>query len=572
MKRMMAFGAVVLGLAALPGTAVLAAGKAVPSSGLAGQTASDLWGNSGERWQAGSRLPDFSFAGYHRGETGVPSVPVKTNVKDHGAKGDGNTDDTKAIQAAIAATTGGAVYLPAGRYKITDFISIRKAGVVLRGAGPDSTTLWFPLALNTVHPDADSTSTGTPTTAYSFDYGYLTLQGDFGSTQLTAISAVSKRGDSSVTVASTAKLNVGRTVMIRLHEDAAQSLKTFLYSGDPGDITSGKPLGPEMVLTVTSVQGNRIHFNRPLRFDTRAEWTPEVLAYAPTVTESGIEDLRCEFPAVPYPGHFKELGFNAIELRTVSDCWVRNVRIHNADMGILMAEGACFNTAERNVHSAYAERGSLAGHHAYQLKRSTDNLVTRFDMQVRYVHDLSVENASGNVYGNGKGVDVNFDHHEDTPFENLYTDIDMGAGTRPWESGGGAGLGRHSAGWETFWNIRSNKDIPPPPADWGPATLNLVAIRTAAAAIKQPEGKWLEPIPPADITPPDIRVAQLARRLSMVGIRKPGRRGSGASGKTNPASPARKKVDAGGRTRDKAEGKASVWYAPIQSTVLTPTR
>ncbi|MGZ8920969.1 MAG: hypothetical protein ACXW3L_08290, partial [Limisphaerales bacterium] len=29
---------------------------------------SELWGAAGEKWDARSRLPDFSFAGYHRGE------------------------------------------------------------------------------------------------------------------------------------------------------------------------------------------------------------------------------------------------------------------------------------------------------------------------------------------------------------------------------------------------------------------------------------------------------------------------------------------------------------------------
>jgi len=60
------------------------------------------------------------------------------NVMAHGAVGDGVTDDTAAIQAAIneASTTSGTeVFLPAGSYKITSSLSLRP-NVILRGAGP----------------------------------------------------------------------------------------------------------------------------------------------------------------------------------------------------------------------------------------------------------------------------------------------------------------------------------------------------------------------------------------------------------------------------------------------------
>ncbi len=48
------------------------------------------------------------------------------SVKDFGAKGDGTTDDTAAVQAAINATrSGGALLFPMGRYKVTQIFSGR---------------------------------------------------------------------------------------------------------------------------------------------------------------------------------------------------------------------------------------------------------------------------------------------------------------------------------------------------------------------------------------------------------------------------------------------------------------
>lgn len=55
------------------------------------------------------------------------------NVKDFGAKGDGVTDDTEAIQAALdACPVGGVVLIPFGQYVITDTLSVSKA-ISIRG-------------------------------------------------------------------------------------------------------------------------------------------------------------------------------------------------------------------------------------------------------------------------------------------------------------------------------------------------------------------------------------------------------------------------------------------------------
>lgn len=58
-------------------------------------------------------------------ETTVKAIVV--NVKDHGAKGDGTTDDAAAIMRAVeAAGDGGTVYFPAGKYRVTTTLATRK--------------------------------------------------------------------------------------------------------------------------------------------------------------------------------------------------------------------------------------------------------------------------------------------------------------------------------------------------------------------------------------------------------------------------------------------------------------
>jgi len=74
--------------------------------------------------------------------TGAVSQSVQSrlrntvSVKDFGAVGDGVTDDTAAIQAAITATAGGELYFPGATYLISSALTIVSANTRLVGDGP----------------------------------------------------------------------------------------------------------------------------------------------------------------------------------------------------------------------------------------------------------------------------------------------------------------------------------------------------------------------------------------------------------------------------------------------------
>ena len=87
----------------------------------------------------GNKVPDYSYAGYRRGEVAIPTVNnYVLTVNPSGG------DDTAAIQSAITSISArtpdsegfrGVVKLSAGIFTITDPLTITKGGVVLRGAG-----------------------------------------------------------------------------------------------------------------------------------------------------------------------------------------------------------------------------------------------------------------------------------------------------------------------------------------------------------------------------------------------------------------------------------------------------
>jgi hypothetical protein len=63
------------------------------------------------------------------------------SVMAYGAKGDGVTDDTASIQAAINAAGAGTIYLPPGHYKVSAALSLPNAGSALVGAGVGATVI-----------------------------------------------------------------------------------------------------------------------------------------------------------------------------------------------------------------------------------------------------------------------------------------------------------------------------------------------------------------------------------------------------------------------------------------------
>jgi hypothetical protein len=481
---------------------------------VSAQSVSQLWGRSGEKWDPRGRLPDFSHAGYHSGAKAIPTVKRAADVKEFGAKGDGRTDDSDAFIKAIASVKSGAVYIPPGRYKITKIIEIKKSGVVLRGAGVKETFLVFPTPLNDIKPNMGKTTSGRPTSNYSWGGGFIWFKGSNRSDQLATITAPAKRGGRELKIASADRIKPGQRISILLRDDLKKSLFSHLYSGDPGD-TRKIRAGSHRVwipCRVVSVAGGRMTINRPLPIDIQLAWRPGVRQFAPTVTECGIENMCFLFPKRQYKGHFTELGYNAISFSGVVDCWARNIRIVNADSGIY-AHGR-FCTIQRislETDGCKTDKRGLFGHHGVTLGGS-DNLLTQFDIRMRFVHDITVSGSWGNVASNGRGVDLCFDHHKRAPFANLFTNLDLGAGGRMWRCGGGRSLGRHCGAFGTFWGVRAKKPQAHP-GGFGPASINLVGVQTDKPSKTDMSGIWFETIKPGTLRPQNLHEAQLKRRL-----------------------------------------------------------
>lgn len=105
------------------------------------------------------------------GGGGTGTLPDLYNVMDFGAIGDGVTDDTVEVQAAITACCtagGGVIFFPKGTYLVSN-LTYNRSGIIFRGVGNRQSVLWMKAATS----GAMITPVDTPTYGYTdvtFEY------------------------------------------------------------------------------------------------------------------------------------------------------------------------------------------------------------------------------------------------------------------------------------------------------------------------------------------------------------------------------------------------------------------
>lgn len=477
---------------------------------------SDLWGSNGEKWNSEGRLPDFSFAGYHRGEKQLPKLTIDskgTTVTQFGAIPNDGKDDTQAFQKAIAEAKG-LITIPGGRYIISDRLHIRRSGVVLVGAGTGKTVLYFPQHLTSIEPKPTKNTGGTPTSSYSWSGGFIKFTGGDRGKLIGKIVKPVKHSSKVLWLDNVSGLKEGDLIRIRQRQKQGgdNSLFTYLYDDQPGSLSKMKQDATTyMVARVTKIDAHQVTIDRPMKTRLDPKWQASVALFQPTVTESGIEKLTIEFPVTPYRGHFSEKGYNALNFGGVAHCWAKNIEIKNADSGLF--GGGVHNTFSgiRFVSSRQKDKRGYSGHHGFMFS-GEDCLLENFDFQMCFIHDITVASChSGNVAMTGNAINLTIDNHKRAPHANLFTDIDAGQGNLLFHCGGGNALGKNAGAWTTYWNIRSESELNWPPSSFGPDLMNIVGVKSKQKP--QKSKKWFEPISPANIQPQNLYKAQLKRRL-----------------------------------------------------------
>ncbi|TNJ64206.1 hypothetical protein FE784_21555 [Paenibacillus hemerocallicola] len=428
-----------------------------------------MWNEYAAAPQTHTHIPDCSFAGYRYSEQALPDIPEVISVKDTGAAGDGQRDDTLAFKRAIeraALSGGGAIYVPEGEYLLSDILYFRHSGIVMRGAGKDKTKLLFAKSLTDilgplpfgVHPLRSQ---------YAWCGGLIWVGPQASMTKdnwegwddketLASLTAPAKQGAMTVQVDAedAGKLTPSMAVQMTWDNPSDHSLLEAIAGHERMKATDWVSDGQMLTrwprwywpTEIAKVEGTTVTLKQPLRLEVREKWNVALRPLGSHIREVGIEHLtiRMLHNDSDYV-HLQDKGFNGIYFNRAMHCWVREVAIHNAENGIIHAA----------VKSSTVSGLTVSGrehHHALALRlHSHDNVFTDFRIESKTVHGINTEGlSSGNVWRKGVMVHGTFDSHRLMSFDSIRTDITLHNDGKP---GGGDGFGPFLGRRMVHWNV-----------------------------------------------------------------------------------------------------------------------
>jgi hypothetical protein len=323
-------------------------------------------------------IPDSRRVNWRPGVPGgIPSYTTNcANVREapYNARGDGTTDDSVAIQAAIDdCPEGQVVFVPEGTYRVTTGLSIQK-GIVLRGEGPDRTRI-----------EGDGVGEKAIIQIGSWDESPAEIP----------VSSGLEKGSSSLVLGSVSEFVVGDFVIIDQLNDGdlvhLEGSESACVWGSRADGT--RLLGQISVVTSLDAGTQTMGIDPPLAMPLSASLSPEVTKLRSDVPQrGGIEDL--------YVADRGYRGDNNANIRFwgVAYCWIRNVESAFVS-GRHVQLTKCFRCEVRDsyIHEAWSY---LPGANAYGISvenQTTDTLVENNIVTTLNVGIVGASSGPGNV-------------------------------------------------------------------------------------------------------------------------------------------------------------------------------
>lgn len=307
-----------------------------------------------------NRQVDWSIAGL---DFLLPNPLTVVNVMDFGATGNGTTNDSPSIAAAIASLSGsaGVVFIPAGNYRLLSTITL-PSGVVLRGENAQISRLLF-----------DQSSSG----AYGINVNG-SVTGSF-----TAISAGYSKGSTAITVADAAAFTVGGYAELVQDNNPAWDTAPASWA----DNSKGQ------IVKISGKEGNVLQLAYALRIDYDASFSPRIRPIVPA-NNVGIECLYMERLADSNTGAGYNISFNF-----TANCWVKGVH-SNKSVGAHLSITASTDIEVTGCyfHHAFTYDGSGTRGYGVMLNHHSGQCLVANNVFEHLRHAMSIkQGANGNV-------------------------------------------------------------------------------------------------------------------------------------------------------------------------------
>ena len=448
----------------------------------------------------GGVIPDFSYAGYQNGLRGVPqAMGTVIEVADYGALADDGVDDSAGIQRAIDAANDVSgpviVRFAAGTYRVTSVLRITRSDFVLQGqgSGDQGTRLHFPRPLKHVDKSSSldelrsylrqlnkrqiepASNIDEYFSEYSWSGGFIWVQKpgtrpapyleayDPTITVLTSIKS-GLRGDNEIVVNDPGNLAVGEIIQIQwINRDGPEGSIIRSIYGDRSELAGShhwtfenRPLVRQTV-RITGVDGQNITLADVLLHNADASLPAQIAPWS-GLEQVGIEDLHIDFPDSPAFGHHLEEGYNGIYYTSAFDSWARNLKVTNADSGLLS-----YNSANLTLENIVTD-GNRMAHYAVHMGNVHNVLAKNLRVFNPVRHSLTFNTQSTKcVYHNAEVfVSPVLDQHAGANHQNLFDNITVHAtvqqhnGTKAIALYDGSGAGYWQpghGGYNTTWNL-----------------------------------------------------------------------------------------------------------------------
>ncbi len=403
-------------------------------------------------------IPDYSYAGYHFGEKGVPTVEGTIfNVCDYGAVANDGKSDREAFQAAIAAATknkGGVIFFPAGRYHlraedaVNESIVINCSNIVLRGEGmgEGGTEIFMEYPNPTVDPKKLYASPA-----------LISIKPSGSKAVISKVAKDAARGSFSVELETTKGISVGDWVNLEVKnndpEFIAQELSPYQVDPKWKQIIDGGNIIYEFQ-QVTAIDGNTITFKAPLMRDVETRWGWVVRKY-PHLEEVGVEGIafRGNFHEkfVHHKNWLHDGGYTILQMMGVVNSWVRECSFTNVNVATTIAGSA-------NVSAYNCAIYGHIGHSGIKSQGSTRVFLGNIDDQPAQWHSTGVSKpAIGTVIWRCRtAANSCFECHASQPRLTLF-DASQGGFMRG-RAGGAVGSNPNHMGGLTFWNYNQTNE------------------------------------------------------------------------------------------------------------------